>query len=204
MTSVAARPAAAAVVVTAGFSEAERPEIARLYWQAFGGKLGRVLGPGPRARAYLARAIRPGHALVARDAGGRILGVAGFRTVEGSFLGTERAAMAEVYGRGGAVLRAGLMALLASDTDNRRFLVDGIFVAPAARGRGVGTALIAALVAEAGRRGHAELRLDVAAGNIRARALYERVGFAEAGAGRSRLSGLLFALPGWVTMVRAV
>ena len=30
------------------------------------------------------------------------------------------------------------------------------------------------------------------------------LGFAEAGAGRSRLSGLLFALPCWVTMVRAV
>lgn len=204
MTTSAAQREGATVQVTAGFADAERPKIARLCWQAFGGKLGRVLGPAPRAEAYLARAIRPDHALVARDAAGRLLGVAGFRTARGSFLGPDRAAMAAVYGRAGAALRAGLMALLTSDTDNHRFLVDGICVAAPARGRGVGSALIAALVAEAGRRGHAELRLDVAAGNARARALYQRTGFAVTGTSRSRLSGLLFDLPGWVTMVRPV
>lgn len=35
-----------------------KPEAARLYWQAFGGKLGRVLGPDALALRFLDRVIR--------------------------------------------------------------------------------------------------------------------------------------------------
>lgn len=55
-----------------------------------------------------------------------------------------------------------------------------IGVAPALRGRGVGTALLAAVIAEAVSRGHDALSLSVEDGN-RARALYERAGFTKVG-----------------------
>ena len=192
------------LTVTPGFADGERAALAALYWQAFGGKLGRILGPAPRAEAYLARALRPDHALVAREGTGRVLGVAGFRTRQGSFLPADRAALAAVYGEPGGALRAAALALLASDTDGARFLVDGIAVAEAARGQGVGHALLAALVAEARRRGHAAIRLDVVADNPRARALYERVGFRAAGGGDSRLAALLYGHRRWITMERPV
>jgi [ribosomal protein S18]-alanine N-acetyltransferase len=54
-------------------------------------------------------------------------------------------------------------------------------VAPACWGRGIGTALLTALVAEAGRRGCAEVLLEVREDNPRARQLYLRHGFAEIG-----------------------
>ena len=193
-----------AYAVTAGFDAAERAPIAALYWQAFGAKLGRVLGPEDRAQALIAGAICPDHALVAREGAGRVIGVAGFRTVRGSFLDPDRAAMAAAYGPLGGACRAALLRLLASEIDNRRFLIDGICVAEHARGKGVGTALIDALAAEARRRGHPALKLEVQARNHRARALYERLGFRAVGGGRSLVAGALFDLPAWVTMARTV
>jgi [ribosomal protein S18]-alanine N-acetyltransferase len=54
-------------------------------------------------------------------------------------------------------------------------------VAPAHWGQGVGTALLSALVDEAGRRGHTEVMLEVRKDNPRARGLYLRHGFTEIG-----------------------
>ena len=51
---------------------------ATLYLEAFGPKLGRVLGHGTRPRAYLAEAILPDHALAALSGDGDLLGMAGF------------------------------------------------------------------------------------------------------------------------------
>lgn len=51
-------------------------------------------------------------------------------------------------------------------------------VAEHAAGRGVGTALIAAMEAEARARGATSITLHVFANNARARALYERAGYA--------------------------
>jgi len=54
-------------------------------------------------------------------------------------------------------------------------------VDPARWGRGTGTALLSALVAEAARRGCTEVLLEVREDNPRARQLYLREGFAEVG-----------------------
>jgi ribosomal-protein-alanine N-acetyltransferase len=59
--------------------------------------------------------------------------------------------------------------------------VQTIAVAADARGRGIGRALLAELLAEAGRRGVRELFLEVRADNDVARRLYASVGFAEIG-----------------------
>ncbi|KAA6435279.1 ribosomal-protein-alanine N-acetyltransferase [Agrococcus sediminis] len=59
--------------------------------------------------------------------------------------------------------------------------VQTIAVAADARGRGIGRALLAELLAEAGRRGVRELFLEVRADNPVARGLYESVGFREIG-----------------------
>ena len=46
-----------------GLPETLRPQAARLYWQAFGGKLGLVLGPEARALRFLERVIRGDHVI---------------------------------------------------------------------------------------------------------------------------------------------
>ncbi|WP_413316845.1 ribosomal protein S18-alanine N-acetyltransferase [Agrococcus sp. 1P02AA] len=59
--------------------------------------------------------------------------------------------------------------------------IQTIAVTAEARGRGIGRALLAELLAEAERRGVRELFLEVRADNPTARALYASVGFAEIG-----------------------
>jgi ribosomal-protein-alanine N-acetyltransferase len=54
-------------------------------------------------------------------------------------------------------------------------------VDPAHWGQGIGTALLSALVDEAGRRGYTEVLLEVREDNPRARRLYLRHGFTEIG-----------------------
>ncbi len=57
-------------------------------------------------------------------------------------------------------------------------------VEPAHWGQGTGTALLSALVDEAGRRGYTEVLLEVREDNQRARRLYLRHGFTEVGTRR--------------------
>lgn len=58
----------------------------------------------------------------------------------------------------------------------------GMYVTPRARGRGVGHALVRAVLEEARRRGASEVLLEVTSQNAAARALYERCGFVATGA----------------------
>lgn len=187
--------------VSAGFSEAERARVAGLYWEAFGGKLGRVLGPAARARAFITPRLDPAHALVARDDAGRLVGVAGFKTAGGALLEFRLSDLMRFYGAFGGLWRGLALATLARDMDNERFLVDGLFVAPEARGRGTGSSLIAALGREALARGYNRVRLDVADGNERARRLYERLGFRPTRRERTGVARHLFGFAGATTMV---
>ncbi|WP_430463153.1 GNAT family N-acetyltransferase [Tabrizicola sp.] len=165
------------IAISLGLPPELRAQAAAIYWQAFGGKLGQVMGPDARAQAFLIRVMRSDHVLVARDETGALLGLAGFKTPQGSFAGGSWADMRAIYGLTGLLWRAPLLALLSREVDNDRFLLDGICVAPAARGLGVGSALMAAIEDEARARGYAYVRLDVIESNWRARALYERLGY---------------------------
>lgn len=186
-----------------GLPEGQRAAAARLYWQAFGDKLGRVMGPEQRALAFLHRVIREDHVIVALD-GTLLLGLVGFKTPQGAFAGGQFADLRAVYGLAGSLWRGALLQMLNREVDSTRFLVDGICVAAEARGLGVGSALIEALCAEARARGYCEVRLDVIDTNDRARALYERQGFV---ATRTQGMGPLrhvFGFGAATTMVRAL
>ncbi len=80
-----------------------------------------------------------------------------------------------VDGEGSALGYAGLRAVGVEGD------VQTIAVAEAARGRGIGRALLTELLAEAERRGVRELFLEVRADNPAARGLYESMGFREIG-----------------------
>lgn len=159
-----------------GLPETYRTQAAALYWQAFGGKLGRVLGPERLALAYVARVMRADHCIVAVDDTG-LLGLVGFKSGAGSFAGGTPDDMRAVYGRIGGAWRSGVMQLLTGDPDPTRFLIDGLCVRADVRGRGLGRLLLAAICDEARARGFSAVRLDVVDTNPRARALYERCGF---------------------------
>lgn len=85
---------------------------------------------------------------------------------------------------GGALLLAEVDGAIAGCVALR--LLDGdacemkrLYARPAFRGRGVGRALAAAVIAEAGRIGYARMRLNTLPVMTEAQALYERLGFAD-------------------------
>ena len=75
------------VIVRNGLPDAMREQAAALYWEAFGDKLGRVMGPRRKALAFLQRSLNEDHAVVALSPSGHLLGVAGFKSYYGSFAG---------------------------------------------------------------------------------------------------------------------
>ncbi len=160
-----------------GFPADARAQAAQLFWAAFGGKLGRVMRPEARARSFFERALNPDFAISAVDKHGQLLGIAGFETADGAMTGGTWSDLKGAYGVVGGLWRAPLLSLLERPVEPGVLRMDGICVAPAARGRGVGTALLGAIKIEARRQGLPAIRLDVIDTNPRARALYERQGF---------------------------
>lgn len=180
----------------------DRETAARIYWEAFGGKLGAVLGPEEKAKAFLLRVLRSDHCISALDGTGRLVGIAGFKSPQGSFAGGSREDLIAVYGYLGALWRSALLWFLSHEVDNHRFLIDGIAVARGGRGQGVGTSLLKALGQEARWRGYTSVRLEVVDSNWRARALYERQGFVATRTEKLGLLKHLFGFNAAITMVR--
>lgn len=167
-------------ILAAPLPERLRAQAAALYLQAFEAKLGPVLGRGDRARAFLADCLVPEKAVAAltRD-GEALLGVAGLQDAQGGFVGGGFAELIRHYGVLGGPARGLLLSVLEREARPGVLQMDGICVAPEARGRGVGGALLRAVAAEARTRGLGEVRLEVVDTNPRAAALYRRHGFRE-------------------------
>lgn len=163
--------------ISAGFTDAERSEVARLYWQAFSTKLGKILGPDARALAFFTQIISPEFALIAHHSDGAVIGVAGFKTAKGALTAGGLRDIAHHYGWLGALWRGALLALLERELADDILLMDGICVDARARGLGVGTALLHAIKDQAKALGLRHVRLDVIDINPRAQALYLREGF---------------------------
>jgi GNAT superfamily N-acetyltransferase len=119
--------------------------------------------------------------LCAHDARGRLVGLAGIKTAAGGLVEAGYPELRAVYGSVGGLWRGLLLDLTERPVAPGEMLLDGLCVAPDARGQGIGSALIAALVAEARARGVARIRLDVIDRNPRARNLYLRHGFVPCG-----------------------
>lgn len=165
--------------ITVGIPQKDRDEAAALYWEAFGQKLNFTMGPKYQALRFVRAVLRPDHGICAHDDNGRLLGVVGFKTAQGALVGGDFKDMRRVYGWVSAAIRCALLTLLERDVENERFLMDGLFVAPEARGMGVGTALLDAVMHEARQRGYHQVRLDVVDTNPRAKSLYRHLGFQE-------------------------
>jgi len=184
--------AAAGFALQKGFPETQRARAAELFWQAFSGKLGKVMKPEDKALAWVENVLDPDFAISAVDGTGTLLGLAGYKTHEGALVGGDLSDLAKACGWAGALWRGLLLSVLDRDVEKQLLLMDGIFVAGEARGRGVGTALLDAIVEEARAQGKAGVRLDVIDTNPKAKALYERTGFEGVGTEETGLFAGLF------------
>ncbi|WP_298984142.1 GNAT family N-acetyltransferase [uncultured Roseibium sp.] len=165
------------ITIVPGFPEDQRPVTAGLFWQAFRGKLGKVLSPERKAMQLIERILDPDFAISALGREGDLLGLAGFKTAKGALVAGELSDMTAVFGPFGGFWRGMVLDVLERDVEPGILLMDGIFVSERARGQGIGTKLLDAVCIEAQRQQLSRVRLDVIDTNPRARALYERQGF---------------------------
>jgi acetyl esterase/lipase/GNAT superfamily N-acetyltransferase len=129
---------------------------------------------GPRLRAVRLRALAD-----APDAFGSTLAETERRSAE-DWEAQIEALPTFVWREGGADL--GMVRGAPHDRDPDAGYLISMWVAPEARGRGIGAALVREVLAWARGRGLHRLLLDVGAHNVPARRLYERLGFVATGA----------------------
>ena len=170
-----------------------RPQVAEIYFNAFEGKIGGILKRDGTAQKFIASIMNPDHALFALSKDGKeVLGVAGFKTGDGSFTQGKFSDMAWHYGFFGALWRGTILSLLERKLQPGELQMDGIAVSENARGLGIGTALLNETFKEAEKRGLNAVSLDVIDSNPRAKALYERMGFETVGTEELGLFSMIF------------
>lgn len=191
------------VEVRRGVPEGAEARVAELYWAAFGRKLGPALGPPDAARTFIARHLRHDRGVTAL-LDGEVVGVAGFQLGGRALIGGDARGVLAAYGTLRGLRRLLLLSLFSRTPAAGELVMDGIAVVPAHRGRGIGGLLLEEIAALAAEHGCRRVRLDVIDVNPRARALYERHGFAAA---RTRRTPYLRGLMGFsavTTMYRPV
>ncbi|MFE5675400.1 GNAT family N-acetyltransferase [Streptomyces erythrochromogenes] len=195
----------AAVVVRRGVPRGTEEQVAELYWEAFGRKLGAALGPPERGRAFIAGHLHHDRAAVALAPGGdRVLGVAGYRLGGRALTGGGARDVLRAYGPFRGLPRLAVLALLERTPEPGELVMDGIAVDPAHRGAGIGSRLLTEIAAVAAEHGCCRVRLDVIDVNTGARALYERHGFSAVRTERTPYLERLMGFAAVTTMHRAV
>jgi ribosomal protein S18 acetylase RimI-like enzyme len=175
----------------------------QLYWQAFGGKLGPIMGPKRRALAYLHRVMRPDQCIAAFQ-GDALVGIVGYHTAQGSFAGGDSDDMRAIYGWAGSLWRMAILLRLGHTAECGALLIDGFCVMDAARGQGIGTALLAQIIAHAQDQRFTGVQLDVASSNLRAQRFYARHGFAKIGAQPIGALRIVFGFAAVLRMARKI
>lgn len=184
-----------------GFPADKGADAARLFWDAFKAKLHPVMRPQAKALAFFTLIADPNHAIGAYTADGTLIGLAGFATHKGSLMGGSLRQMQSVYGPFGGTWRGLILSVLDRPQAKDVLLMDGIFVHADARGQGVGTALIGAIIDKARVLDCTRVRLDVINTNPRARALYERHGFVAQKTSNIGMFSLVFGFRKSTTML---
>ncbi|MGH1370004.1 MAG: GNAT family N-acetyltransferase [Maritimibacter sp.] len=162
--------------VRLGLPQGQEKAAVGLYWEAFGAKLGKLLGPEQRGTAFFADSINPEAILAAMD-GDTLLGIAAFKRGAHGFSRGGVRALVKHYGVFGTLWRVVPLAMLERKAPKDVLQMDGICVSATARGKGVGSALFQHLFDYAHESGCRAITLDVIDTNPRAKALYERLGF---------------------------
>ena len=163
-----------------GVPEKFRNKAAALYDEAFGNKFCLAVPNATNRFALLADCLNLANAIVAIRGGGgddALVGLAGFETKHGALLNITYKKLLHHLGLWGSLRAMLVFALYDRTRQHGELLMDGIAVAAACRGQGIGTALFCALKQYASEHGYTTIRLDVIDTNPAAKRLYERLGF---------------------------
>jgi ribosomal protein S18 acetylase RimI-like enzyme len=164
------------IVITRKLPEHLREAAAEVYYEAFRRKFRLLLGAEAKAKAVLAADFNPDYAFVALE-GDKVLGIAGIQHDGKHFVALRLSTMQHHLGWLSGLYHFTMMKLFERTQRRGELMMDGIAVAPDARGKGIGTRLLATVLEYARENGFKYVRLDVVNTNPDARRLYEREGF---------------------------
>jgi ribosomal protein S18 acetylase RimI-like enzyme len=153
-----------------------RASATQLYFDALKDKLGPVLGDDDRAHSALADNLATEKCLVA-ICDKKLIGIMGIQTEDGGFVTPRLKTMMRLYGILGGILRMCVLIILDHRTCTDELYVDGVAVAREMRGKGIGTHMFELLERKASKNGTRIISLEVIDTNIKAKVLYERLGF---------------------------
>jgi hypothetical protein len=109
-----------------GFQTDQRDMAIRLFWEAFEGKLLPVMKPDAKALRFLDLVADPAHAISAISSDGTLIGGAGFKTKNGSFIGGGLKELCAAYGMIGGFWRGLVLSILERPLQPGTLLMDGI------------------------------------------------------------------------------
>jgi ribosomal protein S18 acetylase RimI-like enzyme len=170
------------IVIEHGLPDELRDQAVEIFEDAFGEKMRMVVRDTDSRKAFMRRAYVAGNCVIARR-GDTLLGLAGLSTkgqpYEGGLMGStwDFRPYRDTLGWLGALWAVWGNRLADHRPKSDEIYVDGIAVAPQARGLGVGSRLLDEITSIARASGKRFVRLDVIDRNPRAQALYERLGF---------------------------
>ncbi|WP_256984070.1 GNAT family N-acetyltransferase [Streptomyces sp. XY006] len=165
-----------AVTCRRGVPAGSEQEVAALYWDAFGRKLGPALNPPDTGRDFIAAHVHHDRGVTAL-VDGAVVGVAGYQLGGRALTGGTVRDVLSTYGLFRGLPRLAVLALFERTPRKGELVMDGIAVDAHHRGGGIGSLLLKEVAAIAAENGCRRIRLDVIDTNPRARALYERHGF---------------------------
>lgn len=166
---------AESVNISVGLPPSAVAKIAALYFDIFPRKLGLVLGRRDGV-AMIADHLNADRLIVARE-GDQVVGIAGLKYNGTGFVAPDRRGFLERYGPLIGRVRAALWASVQTIPRPHQLLLEGLGVQADRQGRGIGTALLEAVDGRARELDKTEVILEVVDTNLRARALYERLGY---------------------------
>ena len=160
-----------------GLREMERDLAASLYWQAFSKKLSFLLGPRKKAEAYISKVLNKDNVFAVRDAKNNIIGLSGFRDINGGVIGGTFGDLVDVYGFLGAIWRATFLSFLERKDNSEILHLDAVCVEQKSRGKGIGRKIIDFSGRFAKSKSIVAIELDVVSSNDSAIKFYKNLDF---------------------------
>ena len=164
------------VEIRSGVPDEFRRQAAEIVYFAFQRKLTPLIGSPEQGVPLIEKAFDPAFTIAAfcQD---QPVGVAGLYYNGHGFLRPQRSEFRHQFGWVRGTMRFTVFRLFAQSHGQKDMYIHTMAVAPAMRGKGIGTLLLNAVFRIAREKGFSSVSLEVVDTNLDARRLYERIGF---------------------------
>ena len=153
------------VVLFIGIEKSDVPQASKLFWQAFSQKIESFLGPHTK------------NIFVAKDKRNNLVGLSGFRNLNGGVVGGTMSDLIAIYGTVGAIWRMPLLHLISRKENSNVLHLDALCVEKKSQYKGVGRKIILFAKKFAKSQALEAVELDVMSDNMSAVKFYHALDF---------------------------